>query len=257
MRDAKLPSCCCPNAALRPLLHLATRKRSPPLRPFSIKDYVSVLQVALLQQKWAHRVRTLVCVVLLVSSSFLVCYHAAANQTGRFASFSFFRRRRATPAKGQTSPCWAAVPWPVDSTCALPTHSVCDIMPCVSFVSGVVDCRSGDGCSRTLGDAERRRLAGIWLGFAYAVARDSNLKESLETASDAALLPLFLDRAPATLRHHLGGWRLWIYRVLCILSQVLDFTVSLVEGCKSNRGRGRRRSIEGFWLCRSCHGSCS
>ena len=92
----------------------------------------------------------------------------------------------------------------------LPTHSVCDIMPRVSFASGVVDCRSGDGCSRTLEDAERRRLAGIWLGFAKAVACDSNLKESLETASDAALLPLFLDRAPATLRRHLGGWRLWI-----------------------------------------------
>ena len=91
----------------------------------------------------------------------------------------------------------------------LPTHSVCDIMPRVSFASGVVDCRSGDGCSRTLEDAERRRLAGIWLGCAKAVACDSNLKESLEAASDAALLPLFLDRAPATLRRHLGGWRLW------------------------------------------------
>ena len=120
----------------------------------------------------------------------------------------------------------------------LPTHSVCDIMPRVSFASGVVDCRSGDGCSRTLEDAERRRLAGIWLGFAKAVACDSNLKESLEIASDAALLRLFLDRAPATLRRHLGGWRLWIG--FCAsqgwragspsLSQVLDFTVSLVEG---------------------------
>ena len=133
----------------------------------------------------------------------------------------------------------------------LPTHPVSDVKPhVVSIASGVVDCRSGDGSLRSLEDAERRRLACIWLGFAKAVACDSNLRESLESATDAALLPLFLDRAPATLKRHLGGWRLWIG--FCAsqgwrtgspsLSQVLDFTVSLIEGCKSNRGRGRRRS---------------
>ena len=82
------------------------------------------------------------------------------------------------------------------------------------IASGVVECRSGDGSLKCLEDAERRRLAGIWLGFAKAVACDSGLKESLETASDASLLPLFLDRAPATLKRHLGGWPLWI-GVLC------------------------------------------
>ena len=82
-------------------------------------------------------------------------------------------------------------------------------MPRVPIASGVVECRSGDGSLKFLEDTERRRLEGLRLGFAKAVACDSNLKvlrspsRPLVTASDAALLPLFLDRAPGTLKRHL------------------------------------------------------
>ena len=77
----------------------------------------------------------------------------------------------------------------------------------------------------------------ICLGFAKAVACDTSLKVSLALADDAALCPLFLDRALSTLLRHSGGWRAWIW--FCASEnwsigspsffQVFDFTVSLVE----------------------------
>ena len=109
-----------------------------------------------------------------------------------------------------------------------------------------VDCSVGSGSLRELECAERRKWAAIWFGFAKAVVESSELKLSLTGVSDAALLLLFLDRAPSTL----GGWRTWLG--FCSsqglsprapsMAHVLDFTVSLVEGCKAGRGQGRRRS---------------
>ena len=76
------------------------------------------------------------------------------------------------------------------------------------------------------------------------------MRSTLESASDEVLLPLFLDRALSTLARHLGGWRLWLEYCTSqglaagspSMDELLDFTVSLVEGCRSNRGHGRRRS---------------
>ena len=132
------------------------------------------------------------------------------------------------------------------SCASLPT------LPCVpsSIALREVDCSVGSGSLKELECAERRKWATIWLGFARAVAENSELKLSLSGASDAALLPLFLDRAPSTLQRHIGGWRIWLG--FCAsqglsagapsMAHVLDFTVSLVEGCKADRGQGRRRS---------------
>ena len=58
---------------------------------------------------------------------------------------------------------------------------------------------------------------------------------------------------PCSLRYYLGGWRLWIGFCASqswhvgspFLAQFLDFTVSLVEGCKANRGR-RRSAVSGI-----------
>ena len=59
---------------------------------------------------------------------------------------------------------------------------------------------------------ERKRLATVWLGFADVVRRDSKLFIGVGPYETARLLPLFLDRAPATLRRHLSGWRAWLGR---------------------------------------------
>ena len=128
------------------------------------------------------------------------------------------------------------------SCASLPT------IPCVPSTIALceVDCSVGSGSLRESECAESCKWAAIWFGFARAVAESSELKLSLTRASDAALLPLFMDRAPSTLR----GWRIWLG--FCSsqglsarapsMAHVLDFTVSLVEGCKAGRGQGRRRS---------------
>ena len=89
--------------------------------------------------------------------------------------------------------------------------------------------------------------AATWLGFAGA-ANSSELKLSL--ASDAALLPGSFRTCPSTPQRHVGGWGVWLGFCSSLglsaeapsVSQVLDFAVNLVEGCKSARGQGRRRS---------------
>ena len=65
--------------------------------------------------------------------------------------------------------------------------------------------------------------------------------------SDDALLPLFLDRAPSTLRRHLCGWQRWatfcatagISAGAPALPQLLNILQSLADGCRMDRVRGR------------------
>ena len=92
---------------------------------------------------------------------------------------------------------------------------------------------------------ERKRLATVWLGFADVVRRDSKLFVDLGPCRIERLQPLCLDRAPATLRRHLSGWRAWL--LFCAsaawpacrpsLSQMLDFLASLAQGSITNRRR--------------------
>ena len=101
-------------------------------------------------------------------------------------------------------------------------------------------------CSLAAAESEeRKRLATVWLGFADVVRRDSKLFIDLG--------PLFLDRAPATLRRHLSGWRAWLSFCASAawpacrpsLSQMLDFLASLSEGAITDRGRRRRKTALG------------
>ena len=101
-------------------------------------------------------------------------------------------------------------------------------------------------CSLAAAESEeRKRLATVWLGFADVVRRDSKLFIDLG--------PLFLDRAPATLRRHLSGWRAWLSFCASAawpacrpsLSQMLDFLASLAEGSITERGRRRRKTALG------------
>ena len=109
-------------------------------------------------------------------------------------------------------------------------------------------------CSLAAAESEeRKRLATVWLGFADVVQRDSKLFIDLGTGDTARLMPLFLDRAPATLRRHLSGWRAWLSFCASAawpacrpsLSQMLDFLASLSEGAITDRGRHRRKTALG------------
>ena len=99
-------------------------------------------------------------------------------------------------------------------------------------------------------DKERRRLACVWVAFVGLVRQDSELLLELEDCSQERLLPLLLDRAPATLKAHLRGWRTWIGFCASLswkpgkpsMEQMLDFLASLAEGSSTNRGSGRVRS---------------
>ena len=108
------------------------------------------------------------------------------------------------------------------------------------------DCSVGSSSLGKLECAERRKWAVIWLGFARAVAESSEPKLPPTGASDAAPLPRFLGGAPSTLQ----GWRIRLgfcsFQGLSAgapsMAHALDFTVSLLEGCKAERGQGRCRS---------------
>ena len=66
-------------------------------------------------------------------------------------------------------------------------------------------------CSLAAAESEeRKRLATVWLGFADVARRDSKLFVDLGPYETVRLLPLFLDRVPATLQVHLTGWRAWL-----------------------------------------------
>eukprot|EP00435_Cladocopium_sp_Y103_P037719 s307_g10.t1 len=71
----------------------------------------------------------------------------------------------------------------------------------------------GSGACRLLCDREqeeREQLAELWLSFSASVATDSDILRNLPNAGKEQLKNLFLDRAPATLRKHISGWRLWL-----------------------------------------------
>ena len=99
-------------------------------------------------------------------------------------------------------------------------------------------------------DLERERVAVLWIGFANAVHEESQLLAATSGWEVQRLKPLFLDRAPSTLKKHLCGWKLWVS--LCAplrwcpgcpsLPQLLDFLDALSEGCFGDRGRQRKRS---------------
>ena len=101
---------------------------------------------------------------------------------------------------------------------------------------------------------DRKRLATIWLGFSDAVRGESRLLSELKDVDADHLLPLFMDRAPSTLRRHLSGWRQWL--CFCAnaswspggpnLPQLLDFLASLAEGSLTDRGQRRKKSALGI-----------
>ena len=80
-------------------------------------------------------------------------------------------------------------------------------------------------------DLERERVAVLWIGFADALQEDSQLLAATSGLEVQRLKPLFLDRAPSTLKKHLCGWKLWVsfcaplfWRPGCpSLPQLLDF----------------------------------
>ena len=125
------------------------------------------------------------------------------------------------------------------------------IMPTTVVVARPLPSAILSGCSLAAAESEeRKRLATVWLGFADVVRRDSKLFLDLGPCHTARILPLFLDRARATLRRHLSGWRAWL--AFCTgaawpacrpsLSQILDFLASLSEGAITDRGRRRRKT---------------
>ena len=102
--------------------------------------------------------------------------------------------------------------------------------------------------ARALEDSARTTLAWQWVAASKVVRHTS---ETLHAElSDEQLLPLFLDRAPTTLKKHLSGWRVWCS--FCALSnicagapslpQLLDFLQSLTDSSLSDRGCNRQRS---------------
>ena len=86
--------------------------------------------------------------------------------------------------------------------------------------------------------------------FCDAVQEESQLLAATSGWEVQKLKPLFLDRAPSTLKKHLCGWKLWVsfcaplrWRPDCpSLPQLLDFLDALSEGCFADRGRQRKRS---------------
>ena len=99
-------------------------------------------------------------------------------------------------------------------------------------------------------DSERDRLAILWMGFADNLREDSCLLDDSSGLELQRLKPLFLDRAPSTLKRHLCGWKLWVSFCLTLdcrpgcpsLCQLLDFLDALSEGSFTDRGRQRKRS---------------
>ncbi|OLQ06361.1 hypothetical protein AK812_SmicGene10361 [Symbiodinium microadriaticum] len=99
-------------------------------------------------------------------------------------------------------------------------------------------------------DSERDRLAILWMGFADNLREDSCLLDDSSGLELQRLKPLFLDRAPSTLKRHLCGWKLWVSFCLTLdcrpgcpsLCQLLDFLDALSEGSFTERGRQRKRS---------------
>ena len=137
---------------------------------------------------------------------------------------------------------------------AAPRADVGPILPTTVVAARPLPSAILPGCSLAAAESEeRRRLATAWLGFADVVRRDSKLFIDLGPCHTARLLPLFLDRAPATLRRHLSGWRAWLSFCASAtwpacrpsLSQMLDFLASLSEGAVSDRGRRRRKTALG------------
>ena len=97
-------------------------------------------------------------------------------------------------------------------------------------------------------DAERARLAGIWVECARLVAPDSAFLAKLDHFWVEAVRPLFLDRAPSTLKRHLSGWRTWATFCLTMgwhagaptLDQLLDFLQSVADASRQDRGKNRK-----------------
>eukprot|EP00438_Fugacium_kawagutii_P004482 Skav232405 [mRNA] locus=scaffold1077:767154:796497:- [translate_table: standard] len=116
-----------------------------------------------------------------------------------------------------------------------------------------VACRQLEMSARSAEDAQRLKLAGVWAGFARSVASSSTSVCDFADLPQLSLQRLFLDRAPSTLRRHLGGWRLWV--AYCSLHNwqpgdpsmpaLLDFLNSLSDGARQDRGAGRKRSALG------------
>ena len=105
-------------------------------------------------------------------------------------------------------------------------------------------------------DSERNRIAILWMGFADSFREDSCLLDDSSGLELQSLKPLFLDRAPSTLKRHLCGWKLWVSFCLTLdcragcpsLCQLLDFLDALSEGSFTDRGRQRKRSAPAWEL---------
>ena len=101
-------------------------------------------------------------------------------------------------------------------------------------------------------EEEREQLADLWISLSASVATDSDILSNLPSAGKEQLKKLFLDRAPATLRKHVSGWRLWL--AFCAahgwqpgapsLQEFLDFVTSLHEGSRGDRGSHRAISMQ-------------
>ena len=110
----------------------------------------------------------------------------------------------------------------------------------------------GSGSARQREDAERRRLAQLWVSYATMVAGESDSLSQLTTVSLESVLPLFLDRAASTLKRHLGGWKVWASFCATMgwkagapsMQQILDFLQGLTDGSHSDRGSSRIASAK-------------
>ena len=71
---------------------------------------------------------------------------------------------------------------------------------------------------RSLEDAERLKLAKMWLQVLDEVKAQSEVLLEVSTLPVQQQVHLFLDRAPTTLRRHLSGWRFWASH--CRLSDI-------------------------------------
>ena len=95
--------------------------------------------------------------------------------------------------------------------------------------------------------AARDKLALALANACQGVAEHSEVLESLQTTDASKIAFLFQDRAPTTLRRHLGGWLRWLQ--FCRASNVhagcpthntlLDFLEALAEGASSFQLAGR------------------
>ena len=97
-------------------------------------------------------------------------------------------------------------------------------------------------------DRLRKKFARQLVVLGRGVAAESAVLSSLADRRDDQLEFLFLDRAPTTLRRHVGTWRKWLEFCAAVsscpgnpgLCLLLDFLDALSMGAQSDRGRGRR-----------------